>query len=108
MILDAGVLLGGPGEEVVDDGTRDKLAARVTLSGSQRLPLFFEVEELAHAQQGLACGGFLADDGGFPCASASVTPAADLLGHRVIWTGAGLAAEDGVVDDVGVGLNETA
>src|SRR5207248_109375 len=55
--FDERVLAGGPGEEVVDEATRDVLSPRVTLRRCQRLPLLFELEELAHPQERLARGG---------------------------------------------------
>src|SRR5208282_3888192 len=53
-VLDARVLRSGPDEEVVDERTQDELSSRVSLRGGEMSPLFFEVEELAHAQQGFA------------------------------------------------------
>ncbi len=104
-VLDAGVLQRGPGEEVVDEPTRGELSASVALRGSQMLPGVLELEELSHPKQRLTRGRLFGHDRGFPCAPSAVAPAADFEGCLVLVADTGIAAEDGVVDGVGVGLD---
>ena len=107
-VLDAGVLHLGPGEEVVDDRSQDELPPCVTLRRRQGGPLLFEVEEPVHAQERLARHGVFGHDAGLPELASAVAPTSNFQRRLVSVVGPRLAAKDGVVDDVGVGLDVAA
>jgi hypothetical protein len=62
-IFHARVLLGDPGKEVIEEGSRRELSPRVALRRRKRRPLSLELEELVHAEERLARRGVLCDDG---------------------------------------------
>ena len=103
--LEALELEFGPGEEVLDERPQSELTQLVPLARRELRPLLFEFEEHVEAKHGLARARVLGNRRRFKEASSRVGPTPDFLGHLVGGFASSLAAKNGIVDGVGIGLN---